>query len=48
MYLDKYEKDKPLSFDFTEYPVAKFAKENNLLEIMRVLEEINKISLKYN
>ena len=34
MHLDKYEKDKPLSYNFTECPVAK---KNNLLEIMSVL-----------
>ena len=32
--LDKYENDKPLSYNFTECPVAKLAKENDLLEIM--------------
>lgn len=34
MHLDDYDKEKPLSYNFTECPVAKFAKENDLLEIM--------------
>ena len=34
MHLCKYDKEKSLSCNFTECPVAKFAKENNLLEIM--------------
>ncbi len=34
MHLDDYNKEKPLSYDFTECPVARFAKENDLLEIM--------------
>lgn len=34
MNLDPFEKDKPIYYEFTECPVASFAREHNLLETM--------------
>lgn len=37
MYVAPFEKDKPIYYQFTACPVAEFAKQNNLLEVMPAL-----------
>ena len=37
MYVAPYEKDKPIYYEFTECPVAEFAKSHSLTEVMPAL-----------
>ena len=37
MYVAPFEKDKPICYEFTACPVAEFARQHNLLEVMPAL-----------